>query len=92
MVGILSLLFVCTVTDFSVAEKDSSMKLRMLVRLLSGMSFSHFRELWHRGGSPRSLNKSQTRAPYGGIYILLTHLFLFSFLFITPVFWFRATD
>jgi len=49
MVGILSLpclcLFVCTVTDFSVAEEDSGLKLRVLVRLLSGMSFSHFGEL-----------------------------------------------
>jgi len=32
----------CTVTDFSAAEKDSGVKLRMLLRLLSGMSFSHF--------------------------------------------------
>jgi len=58
--GILSLLcvfwffFVCTVTDFSAAEKDSGLKLCMRVRLLSGMSFSHFGELWlpgsHGGG------------------------------------------
>jgi len=38
---------------FLSGEKDSGMKLRMLVRLLSGMSFSHF-ELWltgsHSGG------------------------------------------
>jgi len=34
-------------------EKDSGLKLRMLVRLLSGMSFSHFGELWPRGGSLR---------------------------------------
>jgi len=34
--------------DFSAAEKDSSVKLCMLVRLLSGMSFSHFGELWPR--------------------------------------------
>ena len=52
MVGIYSLLLcLCTVTDFSAAEKDSVVKLRMLVRLLSGMSFSHFGELWPRGGS-----------------------------------------
>jgi len=34
------------VTDFSAAEKVSGVKLRTLVRLLSGMSFSHFGELW----------------------------------------------
>jgi len=33
------------VTGFSAAEKDSSVKLCMLVQLLSGMSFSHFGEL-----------------------------------------------
>ena len=49
VVGILSLLCVCTVTDLSAAEKDSGVKLRTLVRLLSGMSFSHFGELWPRG-------------------------------------------
>ena len=42
-----------TVTDFSAAEK-SGVKLCMLVRLLSAMSFSHFCELWlagsHGGG------------------------------------------
>jgi len=43
------------VTDFSAAEKDSSVKLRVLVPLLSEMSFSHFGELWPRGGSLRSL-------------------------------------
>jgi len=62
MVGILftvplfDCMFVCMVADFSAAEKDSGMKFRLLVRLLSGMSFSHFGELWPRGGSPRSLN------------------------------------
>jgi len=48
--GILSLLcvclsfchFVCTVTDFSAVEKDSGVKVCMLLRRLSGMSFSHF--------------------------------------------------
>jgi len=50
MVGILSLLCLyCTVTDFSAAEKDSGVKLRMFVRLLSGMSFFRFGELWPRG-------------------------------------------
>ena len=39
-------LFVCTVMDFSVAEKDRGVKFCMRVRLLSGMSFSHFGELW----------------------------------------------
>jgi len=43
------------VTDFSVAEKDSRVKLCMLVWLLSGMSFSHFGELWPRAAPPGSL-------------------------------------
>jgi len=42
------------VTDFSVAEKDSGVKLYMLLRLLSVMHFSHFGEFWltgsHSGG------------------------------------------
>ena len=45
--------FVCTVTDFSAAKKGSGVKLRMLVRLLSGQVFSHFGELrlaWSHGG------------------------------------------
>jgi len=46
--------FLCTVTDFSAAEKDSGMKLRMLVPLLSGMSFSHFGELWPREAPPEA--------------------------------------
>ena len=37
------------VTDFSASEKDSGVKLRVLVRLLSAMSFSHFGELWLAG-------------------------------------------
>jgi len=37
--------FVCAVMDFSAAEKDSGVKLCMLVRLLSGMSFSYFGEV-----------------------------------------------
>jgi len=61
MVGILSLLlfvclFVCTVTDFSAAEKDIGVKHRMLVRLLrSGISFPHFGELWPGGAVWRDL-------------------------------------
>ena len=39
-------LFVCIVTDFSAAEKDSSVKLRMFAELVSGQVFSHFGELW----------------------------------------------
>jgi len=46
MVGILSLLCVCTVTDFSAAEKGSSVKLCVLVRLLSRHFFSHFGGHW----------------------------------------------
>jgi len=43
-------LFVCTFTDFSAAEKasSSSVKLCVLVQLLSKMHFSHFGELWPR--------------------------------------------
>ena len=55
LVGILSLLLcVCTVTDFSAAEKDIGVKLRVLVRLLPGQVFSHFGELWPRDGFPKS--------------------------------------
>jgi len=92
--------FVCTVTDFSAAEKDSGVKLRLLVRILSGMSFSHFGELWPRGGwdilftsgiykshigkmttnrpwekISRRATPTPVRVPYGGICVLLTHLF-----------------
>ena len=52
-------LFVCTVTSFSTAEKCSGVKLRMLVPLLSGMSFSHLGEVSPRGSSPRSLKTRQ---------------------------------
>jgi len=52
---------VCTVTDFSAAEKDSSVKLGMLVRLLFGHVFSHFGELWlawsHGGGITSGIYK-----------------------------------
>jgi len=48
------LFFVCTVTDISAAEKDSGVKLHMLLRLLSGQVVCHFGELWlalsHGGG------------------------------------------
>ena len=46
--------FVCTVTDFSAVKKDSGVKLHTLVRLLSGMIFSHFSELLPRHGSPEA--------------------------------------
>ena len=53
-------LSVCTVTDFSAAEKDRSVKFRMQVRLLSTMSFSHFGEHWlagsHGGGITSGMN------------------------------------
>jgi len=58
--------------DFSAAEKDSGVKLWTLSRLLSGMSLSHFGELWPMDGSPEAYE-----APYGGMCVLLTHLFLF---------------
>jgi len=38
-------MFVCMVTDFSAAETSSGVKFCKHVRLLSGMSFSHFGEL-----------------------------------------------
>jgi len=34
------------VMDFSVAEKDSGVKLCMLVQLVSGQVFSHFGKIW----------------------------------------------
>ena len=53
MVGILSLLcvcfFVCTVTDFSVAEKARGVKFCMRVGLLSGQVISPFGEHWLMG-------------------------------------------
>jgi len=74
MVGILSLLcvclFVCTVTDLQQRKKIAASNLRVLVRLLSEMSFSNFSELWPRGGP-----QPRMRAPYGEICVLLTHLF-----------------
>jgi len=41
--------FVYTVTDFSAAEKDKNEKFCVRVRLLSGISFSHFGEIWLAG-------------------------------------------
>jgi len=47
-------MFVCTVTDFSVAEKDRGVKFCVRVRLLSRLILSHFGDLWlvgsHGGG------------------------------------------
>jgi len=77
MVGILSLLCVCLFVQIQISrrrKKDSGVKLRMLVRLLSRMNFSHFGELWPRGDSPRSLNTRQMRVLYGGICVVLMHL------------------
>jgi len=61
-------LFVCTVTDFSAAEKVRGVKFCVRVRLLSGMSFSHFGEHWlagnHGGGnSLRYFRDERSRAP-----------------------------
>ena len=51
---VLFVFFVYTVTDFSAAEKDRGVKFCTSVRLLAGISFSHFGELWlaesHGGG------------------------------------------
>jgi len=46
--------FLCTVTDFSAAEKDRCVKFCMLVRLLSGQVFSPFGELWLAGSHTHS--------------------------------------
>jgi len=57
---------VCTLTNFLAAEKDSGVKLRMLVRLLSGMGFSHFGELWARVAPPEAyehLGKKEKLGP-----------------------------
>ena len=40
------------VTDFSAAERARGVKFCMHVGLLSGQVFSHFGEIWPRGGSP----------------------------------------
>ena len=88
----------CMVTDFSAAEKDSAVKLRTLVRLLSIQVLSYFGELWlawsrdtditsgisyvqiARGKNSRrgSLGSRNLGAPYGGISVLLTELFVCS--------------
>ena len=50
----LSFCMYATITDFSAVEKDNGAKFCTLVRLLSGISFSDFSELWlawsHGGG------------------------------------------
>ena len=43
------ILYICTVTDFSAAEKDRGVIFCMRGQLLSAMSFSHFGELWLAG-------------------------------------------
>ena len=75
------LFFVCTVTDFSAAERDSGVKHCTPVRLLSAMRFSHFGDLWlawsHGGGITSGMNAaghwSQAAAPgensWGGGWI-----------------------
>jgi len=67
-VCLLACLHVCTVTDFSAAEKDSGVKLRTLVRLLSGQVFSHFGELWlvwsHGGGITSGMYGQRTGAKW----------------------------
>ena len=51
---VLFVFFVCTVTDFSEAEKARGVKCCTRVGLLSGQVFSHFGEEWlagsHEGG------------------------------------------
>jgi len=60
MAWILSLLCVCLYgLDLSAVEKDNGVNFAaklicMLVRLVSRMTFSHFGELWPRGGSPEA--------------------------------------
>jgi len=57
MVGMYSLLLCLCLYGYgflSGGKKDSGVKLRMLLRLLSGMSFSHFGKLWPRSGSPEA--------------------------------------
>jgi len=63
LVYCLFVFFVCTVTDFSAAEKDSGVKLCMLVRLLSAMSFSHFSKLWLAGSHDGGITSGMYAAP-----------------------------
>jgi len=46
---LLCLFFVCTVTDFSAAEKDRGVKFCVRVRLLPGQVFSHLVNFGSRG-------------------------------------------
>ena len=57
-------LFVCTVTDFSAAEKDMGVKFCMHVRLLSTVSFSHFCELWLAGSHGGGITSGMYAATY----------------------------
>jgi len=66
LVYCLFVFFVCTVTDFSAAEKDSGVKLCMLVRLLSAMSFSHFGELWLAGSHGGGITSGMYMRPLTG--------------------------
>jgi len=78
MVGILSLLcvclFVCTVTDLQQRKKIAASNLRVLVRVLSGMSFSNFSEL-----GPRGSPQPRMRAPYGEMRLVDTLVFSLHF-------------
>ena len=59
------ILFLCTVTDFSVAERARGMKFCMLVGLLPGQVFSPFGEIWTRGGSPSSTRSVYAEVTWG---------------------------
>jgi len=52
---ILFIIFVYTVTDFSAAVKGRGVKFCTHVRLLSGMSFSHFSDFGSRGVTAAAL-------------------------------------
>ena len=60
VVCFLFFLFVCTVMDFSAAQKVTGMKFCMPVQLLSGQVFSDFGELWlawsHGGGTTSGMS------------------------------------
>jgi len=51
---------VCTVTDFAAAEKDSGVKLCVVVWLLSAMSFSHFGGQRSRSPGKNALSAANT--------------------------------
>ena len=64
-------LFVCTVMDFSAAEKVSGAKLCIILWLLASMSFSHFGELWLAGShGGRIACGIRCVRLYGGICVL----------------------